>query len=69
MLIKSKIMDVSNCNTDAFITLRDQFFQDEVTYQQLLNQASDKNLKTLITFVYNVVNYVLSKRTKDDDEG
>eukprot|EP00347_Sterkiella_histriomuscorum_P015927 403355156 len=61
--LKQKILDL-NFEVDFFVELRDQFFQDEYQFQQLMNQASDKNQKSLIQLVHNIVVFVLYKKLR-----
>jgi phage terminase Nu1 subunit (DNA packaging protein) len=55
---------LSNEQVEELAWIKDQFLADEAAYAQLMNQASDKGLKVLISFVYNLISYVLHKRGK-----
>lgn len=62
--MKNKVLNHSNIYfIDKFQTINEEFF-NEGNMTQLTNSCTNKNLKTIINFVYNVVTYVLSKDGK-----
>ena len=61
--LKPKIIDNQDLDLDCFMNIQDEFFNDN-SKNLFKNLVTNKNLKTIVCFVYNTVNYVLEPKEK-----